>query len=989
MHWACMDGLLSTFGVVYDKLSALGAVCGDAQKQPRHAEAGLAHVFSLHPLSDGDAEAVRATQRGVRLLHDGRTEEALREFHDARQLAPHSHTACSNIGCSYQSSGDDGSAIYWYREAHRLCPSNDTAVLCLALLEQRRGQTDEAQRLLVTFLQADSAHIGALRQLARLHQREGHWSKAAGCFHRLIAVDPGNSEWHSSLQACLDHVPTRDERGHSVARAFSFPDPVSRNAAPFEATGRRETGGNSAVLAQLQEAQRQRDSGRLEGAMSVYRNILRLESRNTDALLGLADCQQDLGDHDSALESVKQLLAERPDDPEANLRVGELLLASEQVDMAEPYLKRAGLSRVCGSGGELQPRLLMAAAEAALAREDHSKALASASEAVRLDASAPRALLLLGNARYRVADYQAALRALNAAIEAFGSKEASRLLRSQAHGMAAAAHERLRQFPQALQQVQQALTLSPSNLQARVTRAVALLQSGQGSDAEAELEAVIQRHPQHAATRLQRGYCYLLANSFREAVVSFEAALQCPGALKSELGASKIYLSLALDSVSDVRRAEVIAREGLGLHKNLQHVWREIESGQHSSQPLAAVQRLRGLCDLDLNSMQARQLIRVLARATDRPELARALGGAATPPASHSGRDAGGASSRQSSVPPARWAPSGGREGNSGTSTPNVFGAGQRARGSFDDGGPNRGRSPSQERGGGATGSRNPSPMAADSLTIGWNELIRPEQLIFGPLLGSGGSGQVFRGSWNGQEVAIKKISGAGHLEEMKKEINALRRLRHPRLVRFIGACLQPPLLLVVTEFMPGGSLHDRLFGARRDPPMLAMQRWTISCQMAEGMAFLHAQRVVHRDLKSMNILLDSQQNAKICDFGLAHQMCVESTHIARKIDGEGGSPRYMAPECYDASHGKLTEKVDVWAMGCILLEVFGGVLPYADCSTMAQLTARILVQRRAPDVPQNVPGNVAALIRRCVTFDPARRPASGELQSELASLRP
>merc|ERR1719198_2024671 len=95
---------------------------------------------------------------------------------------------------------------------------------------------------------------------------------------------------------------------------------------------------------------------------------------------------------------------------------------------------------------------------------------------------------------------------------------------------------------------------------------------------------------------------------------------------------------------------------------------------------------------------------------------------------------------------------------------------------------------------------------------LGWNEVILPEQLVFGPALGSGGSAQVYRGSWNGREVAIKKISGVMHVEAMKKEINALRRLRHPRLVRFLGACVQPPLLLVVTEFMAGGSLHDRLF---------------------------------------------------------------------------------------------------------------------------------------------------------------------------------
>merc|ERR1719229_1508212 len=149
---------------------------------------------------------------------------------------------------------------------------------------------------------------------------------------------------------------------------------------------------------------------------------------------------------------------------------------------------------------------------------------------------------------------------------------------------------------------------------------------------------------------------------------------------------------------------------------------------------------------------------------------------------------------------------------------------------------------------------------------------------------------------------------------------------------------------------------------------MALLQRWTVACHMAEGICFLHSQRVVHRDLKSMNILLDAQQNAKICDFGLAQQM--EATHIARKLDGEGGSPRYMAPECYDAAHGKLTEKVDIWAIGCILIELFGCVLPYADCQTMAQLSKRILIERRSPEVPANIPRAFAPVICRCVSFE-------------------
>eukprot|EP00927_Polykrikos_kofoidii_P032789 TRINITY_DN2781_c0_g2_i1.p1 TRINITY_DN2781_c0_g2~~TRINITY_DN2781_c0_g2_i1.p1 ORF type:complete len:427 (-),score=74.69 TRINITY_DN2781_c0_g2_i1:188-1426(-) len=391
----------------------------------------------------------------------------------------------------------------------------------------------------------------------------------------------------------------------------------------------------------------------------------------------------------------------------------------------------------------------------------------------------------------------------------------------------------------------------------------------------------------------------------------------------------------------------------------------------------------------------------------------------------------GGTSSRAPSVPPCRWAPSGPsfnaaahaatasaasglRSGSiqrirSDSHGPNL-GAMQRAPSNVaPNRAPTRGRSASplpSPLGGSVYGqavynpngscaatpaaikSREESPMPRSSTTVelGWNEVIKPEQLVFGSQLGAGGSAQVYRGSWNGQEVAIKKISGVAHLEEMTKEINAMRRLRHPRLVRFMGACIQPPLLLVVTELVSGGSLHDRIFGQMRTN-FSPMQRHTIALQMVEGIGFLHSNRVVHRDLKSMNILLDGNFHAKICDFGLAQQM--EATHIVRRLEGEGGSPRYMAPECYDAMHGKLTEKVDIWAMGCILIEMFAGVLPYSDCTSMAQLSARILVERRSPDVPPCVPGPIADLIRRAVVFDPSRRLTIAEALGELSRLRP
>jgi len=1077
-----IEGMLGSMMCAFDRIASLSAsACGGCQKdlhshrRQMQQDPSLAHVFVVKPLAECGMEAARATQRGARLVHEGRPDEALRELHDARQLAPNSHEACCNLGCVYHLSGDDNAGLHWYREARRLFPRGETAVLAQAFLEQRKGFPEEAVRILVGFLQeVDSSHVGALRQLGKLHIREDQWSKAAGVYHKLIAVDPTSDEWPSQLQLCLNHLPVKNDFGEPVlnpggggiggmfALAFSMAEPMLRSTVDpkegrstnaFATLGGAGGGGHSprncrastedgygaggergpgrgagppAGLQRLREAKQLLEAGRAEAAIPLYEGLLRQDPRSGEALLGLAECHADAGRLDAALEAGKQLLGVRPDDAEANLRVAELLLsAGYSAEMVEPYLKWAG--NVPNGGRTLRLRMLCAQAQIALLREDYAKANASASEAVRIDAEAPKALLLLGHARLRVAEYAAALRALNAASSTAGARSRggeARRLRATAHTLAAEAHERQRQYPQALQEVQRALELAPGLPQARVVRATALQQSGRDREAESELEDLLQTEPSNAAARLQLGYGQLCAGDPR-AAATLEGILSGPAVGRSTLGAAKAYLAVALEVQAErsydrgaLQRAEMLAKESLAQHRNLQQVWRGIEGGP--AQPVEALQRLRGICDLDLTTVQAKQLLKLLARAHGRSELARGGGssGAATPLRS----TGGSAMSRDSSVPPNRWAPMGGvggvgRGSFSGVSTPiGTHGANTpvgtgcqtqwHAHGASAPATPQqgyRGRSvspsPAYNEPRGRRDSRDSSPLPRSSpgegggrndLTIGWNELIIPEQLVFGPQLGAGGSAQVFRGSWNGQEVAIKKISGVAHLEEMKKEINALRRLRHPRLVRFIGACVQPPLLLVVTEFMPGGSLHDVLFGARRDQPLAFAQRWTIACQMAEGLSFLHSQRHVHRDMKSMNILLDAQSNAKICDFGLAHQMTDMATHIARKIDGEeGGSPRYMAPECYDAAHGKITEKVDVWAMGCILIELFGGVLPYGDCQTMAQLSKRILMERRSPDVPTSIQGGFQPLIRNCLAFDPNRRLSAEQLQHELGRLRP
>jgi len=199
LQWTC-GGLSLFFRDLLNKANAFAfASCGACGAPPTikdrvRLEPGLARIFAIQPLGDSDPEAVRATQRGARLLHEGRIEESLRELHDAKRLTPGSHATRSNLGCAYFERGDEDAALHWYREAHRLAPHDDIATLAVAVLEQRAGYTSDAQWLLVNFLQeVNSSHSEALRQLAKLHQEQNHWSQAASCYRRLIAADPTNS----------------------------------------------------------------------------------------------------------------------------------------------------------------------------------------------------------------------------------------------------------------------------------------------------------------------------------------------------------------------------------------------------------------------------------------------------------------------------------------------------------------------------------------------------------------------------------------------------------------------------------------------------------------------------------------------------------------------------------------------------------------------------------------------------------------------------
>ncbi|KAF8089095.1 hypothetical protein N665_0518s0021 [Sinapis alba] len=186
--------------------------------------------------------------------------------------------------------------------------------------------------------------------------------------------------------------------------------------------------------------------------------------------------------------------------------------------------------------------------------------------------------------------------------------------------------------------------------------------------------------------------------------------------------------------------------------------------------------------------------------------------------------------------------------------------------------------------------------------------------------LGEGGFGAVFKGElWDGTIIAVKQLSSKSHQgnREFVNEIGMISGLNHPNLVKLYGCCVEKNQLLLVYEYMENNSLA--LSSLKLD----WVARKKICVGIARGIEFLHEGsmiRMVHRDIKTSNVLLDADLNAKISDFGLARLHEEEHTHISTKVAGTMG---YMSPEY--VLWGQLTEKVDVYSFGVVAMEIVSG----------------------------------------------------------------
>lgn len=264
---------------------------------------------------------------------------------------------------------------------------------------------------------------------------------------------------------------------------------------------------------------------------------------------------------------------------------------------------------------------------------------------------------------------------------------------------------------------------------------------------------------------------------------------------------------------------------------------------------------------------------------------------------------------------------------------------------------------------------------------------IRFEDLTFDKSkpLGEGGYGTVYLGEWKFNPVAIKQYTAQDFTDDIKEEIRkeavimAKVSTQSDYLVRFKGMILEKPHYSLVMEYMPGGDLYHLLHSQQE---ISWTVRYRIALDMAIGVHHLHENNVLHRDLKSLNVLLYGEYRAKLGDFGMS---TLKMNSSSTSTGGFKGTALWSAPELFQRG-AKATVASDIYSLGMILWELVSRKIPFADAAS-AVIAATWVSQGQQEIIPVSAPSEFKTLITDCWQKDPVKRPNASEVAKRLDSL--
>ncbi|GLT60352.1 hypothetical protein SLA2020_331210 [Shorea laevis] len=276
-------------------------------------------------------------------------------------------------------------------------------------------------------------------------------------------------------------------------------------------------------------------------------------------------------------------------------------------------------------------------------------------------------------------------------------------------------------------------------------------------------------------------------------------------------------------------------------------------------------------------------------------------------------------------------------------------------------------------------------------------------------VIAHGTYGTVYRGTYDNQDVAVKLLDwgedGMATAAEtatlrasFRQEVAVWHKLNHPNVTKFVGASMGTSNLkipskdsadgqnslpsracCVVVEYLPGGTLKQYLIKNRRKKLAFKVVI-QLALDLSRGLSYLHSKKIVHRDVKTENMLLDSQRTLKIADFGVAR---VEAQN-PKDMTGETGTLGYMAPEVLDGK--PYNRRCDVYSFGICLWEIYCCDMPYPDLS-FADVSSAVVLQNLRPEIPRCCPSSLANIMRKCWDANADKRPEMDEVVRMLEAI--